>query len=151
LWDNVFRIPVHPKGRSTPPGASGMVRHPFTVDARGDTMRIARRATTVLAGLALTAGAVVTLAGPAQAGLPGGCKNVYTTSLSAGQVVAYGNQYCPDSGPTPLYTVLRQYDPATGAWNTIATGTGEAVHTCAGTTARQYETNLAIPTTYACG
>jgi hypothetical protein len=117
-------------------------------------MRIPRRAAVALAGAALSAGAVVGLAGPAQA-LPPGCTGVtysFSQSQDGTQLISFAYLSCPlGGGEEWLPTSISQYNPATGTWQVVASGTGSAVYHCVGTTARQYEATGAAPRTYSCG
>jgi hypothetical protein len=113
-------------------------------------MRIRHRAAAALAGLALSAGAVVGLAAPAQA-LPPGCKVIDQLTQSGGTLIGLFYRSCPDSGETFYPLQIRQYNAATGAWQVVATGTGDAEYTCAGTTAHQYQSGGTAPLTFACG
>jgi hypothetical protein len=102
------------------------------------------RIRTGLLGIALVAGGVVAgVSAPAYA-FPN-CANAYTRPILVGSppntfVEVDGEVVCinpddPNDGK-PLPVTLQRLSGAT--WITVSTGLGTAIHTCTGTSARQY-------------
>jgi len=95
----------------------------------------------------MTASAVGITASPATASSI--CRPVYTAPVQFdGQVSVEGFLICSDPDDprdgSPLFVALQRQGIGT-SWVTVATGSGEAVYLCAGTSARTYR-NSRLPT-----
>ena len=74
----------------------------------------------------------------AQAGPPPPCFTEHDLLKVGNSVRAYSYRSCADEPPAPLGVSLQRRDPATGNWNTVAQGIGEAQFNCFGTGLRTF-------------
>ena len=110
----------------------------------------------VTAAVMLGAAGTATVVAPAAHAAPT-CFPIYyiehsTTPFS--HIFSEADMYCENGTGYLLPAKIEKYDAATGTWTVVASGTGNAVYTCAGTATRTYRTGSGVrhrSVTAACG
>jgi hypothetical protein len=101
--------------------------------------RALRRLAQVTAVLLVSAGIVIAVDSPAHAAPPGCSFGAGHYEEAGNYIYAYRYWFCEDGNDIPLSVSIQRYQ-SPGVYQTVASGSGEAVYYCGGTLYNVYRT-----------